>query len=256
MKEKRLDIFLVENGFCLTRSAAQNLIKLGQVLVNGNPVTKSSYSIFDNDEVIITKENIYVGRGADKLLSVLNRVDIDFSEKIVGDIGASTGGFTELALSKGAKKVYAIDVGHDQLAQILRDDKRVINREGVNVKFPFELEEKVDIILVDLSFISLTKILENVLDHLNPLGEGLILVKPQFETDKKQKNKKGVVKDSQLYQEVCRSLYGFLEELGYSVLGLYASELKGKKGNQEFFFHICAKSKNLGLKWDELEVQL
>ncbi|MDH5580911.1 MAG: TlyA family RNA methyltransferase [Bdellovibrionales bacterium] len=256
MKEKRLDIFLVEKGLCTSRSAAQNLIKSGQVLVNDKQVSKTSYPISESDNVIITKENIFVGRGADKLISVLNQNILDFTDKIVADVGASTGGFTEVALSKGAKKVYAIDVGHDQLASVLKDDNRVINMEGINVKFPFELEEKIDIILVDLSFISLTKVLENVLAHLGPLGKALVLVKPQFETSKKEKNKKGVVKDSHITKEVIHDLYKYLQEIGFSVLGLYASELKGKKGNQEYFFHICPKEQRVGLKWEEIEVEI
>ncbi len=255
MKEKRLDIYLVEMGLCKTRSAAQNLIKAGEVKVNGELVKKSSLAVSVEDQIQILKEKVYVGRGADKLLSILTKVDIDFNQKIVGDIGASTGGFTQIALDRGASKVYAIDVGTNQLAKELRENQRVENKEGVNVKFPFELEDKLEIILVDLSFISLTKVLKNILVHLHPKGKAVVLIKPQFESSKKEKNKQGVVKDVETQKEVCRSIFDFVLSLDFKVMGIHKCEVKGKKGNQEFFITVTHEEKN-SVSWDQVEGNL
>lgn len=237
MDKKRLDIELLERELVPSRSQARSLIKNGSVLVNKRVETKPGFLVVDSDEVQVTEE-IFVGRGALKLKKALEVFDLDLVGKMAADIGASTGGFTEILLSEGVAKVFAIDVGHDQLAQSLREDKRVVNLEGVNVKYPIELDTAVDIAVIDLSFISLTKVMENIKNILKDDGEVVALIKPQFEVGSDKIGKKGIVTKESYRQEAVENLKKYFKKLGFNILALIDSPIQGKEGNKEFLIHL------------------
>lgn len=242
----RLDQALVQRQLISTRSQAGQLIKEGAVSVNGSPIKKPSFQIREEDEIHIAKENLWVGRGAEKLAGAHADFSLDFKDKIVADMGASTGGFVEYSLYHGAKKVYAVDVGHDQLAQKLRDDSRVINREGTNIKNGVELEELCDLIVVDLSFISLTHVLEPIRACAKENGELVILVKPQFEVGRESLGKKGLVRDQSAVEEALEKIKETLQGLEMELLKVSPCRVKGNKsGNQEYFFYVRNHWRNI-----------
>lgn len=241
MKKWRLDQFLVTSGKTKTRSQGRMLVKKGAVLVNGKIINKAGFEVLETDEIEI-QEEIYVSRGAFKLKAAIEAFGVSFTDVSVADIGASTGGFTEVALNEGASRVFAIDVGHDQLAQSLLNDSRVSNLEGVNIKLPLALEEKVDIAVIDLSFISLTKVMINVKNLLKKQGEVIVLIKPQFEVGKENLGKGGVVKDDKLHQFVVDKVHGHFKDLGFKIKGTIDSPIKGKDGNKEFLSYLTLAS--------------
>ena len=241
MEKKRLDIALVESGLVETRSQAIQLIKDNAVLVNGSPCNKASKKVL-NSEISLSKTIEFVSRGAHKLAGAFHEFSLDFKNLTLADIGASTGGFTDFALQNGAKKVFAIDVGHDQLALKLRGDDRVVNLEGTNIRHGVELEEKVDRVVVDLSYISLRLVLKPILELLREDGDGVFLIKPQFEVGKDGVGKGGIVKNIELRRETLLSLFDFFNE-HCSVKSAIRSPLEGKSGNIEYLFYI-EKGKN------------
>ena len=196
METKRLDKIVAEKA-AVSREYAKNLINTGCVSLSDRVLTKPG-AMFDDDEDIIVAaaEMKYVGRGGYKLEAALDHFNIDVAGLVCGDIGASTGGFTDCMLQRGASKVYAIDAGTAQLVQKLRDDARVVSMENTNVRNLFELPEKLDFITIDVSFISVTKIIENVSALIRDGGKVVCLIKPQFEVGRKNLNKKGIVKDN------------------------------------------------------------
>lgn len=230
---ERLDKALVDRGILKTRSQASMLIKQGDVLVNGEKVLKASKLIIDTDELEVKTRNLYVGRGAFKLLHAIKEFDLDFSEKIIADCGASTGGFTQVALEYGAKKVYAIDVGHDQLDETLRNHSRVENIEGVNLKNDFSLPEKVDFCVIDLSFISITMTYPTIAKLLKPSGRSIILIKPQFEAGKERLGKNGIVRSEHL-EEIVSEVKNWFKDNNYNISKFIESPISGKEGNKEF----------------------
>lgn len=235
---KRLDHFLVEKEMAPSRSQAQQFIKEGLVLVNQEIILKAGHKVKNDDEVLLKKENVWVGRGAEKLIGAHQDFDFDFKDKVVADLGASTGGFTEYALFQGAKKVYAVDVGHDQLALKLREDSRVVNLEGVNIKDGLFFEEACDLVIVDLSFISLKLVFDSILSCLCEGGEYVILVKPQFEVGRTGLGKKGLVKNKEEAERVLVDLKEELTKRNAPVLKVTPSRVLGNKsGNQEYFFY-------------------
>lgn len=236
MKE-RLDSLLVTKNLVKTRSQAQQLIKEGVVKVNGEVITKSSFKASVDDELLVEKEHQWVGRGADKLAGAFEDFNFSFEGKVVGDMGASTGGFVEFALLHGAKKVFAVDVGHDQLAEVLRQDPRVINKEGTNIKEGLSLEELCDLLVVDLSFISLTLVLEPMISTLKNGGEMVVLVKPQFEVGKSGLGKNGIVKDKKITLAALERIYDEFIKNNCKVVAVAPCRVIGKTGNQEYFFH-------------------
>lgn len=238
----RLDKRLVEMGLASTRSQAQGLIKEGVVLVSGAICTKPSQKVSD-EEIAITKEEIFVSRGAHKVEGALKDFDIDVKDMLVADVGASTGGFTNYVLSRGAKKVYAIDVGHDQLAISLRNDERVVNMEGVNIRKLDGLDELCDLAVVDLSFISLKLCLVSIFKTIHEKGKVVALIKPQFEVGKENLGKNGIVKDISIIKSMLDSLLNWCLEQGFYVHDFCLSPIKGKTGNQEFFF-LLDRDKN------------
>lgn len=235
MKKQRLDVALVERNLVETRSKAQSLIMARRVLVNGAFVDKAGATVSNDDDVRVAElEHPWVGRGGMKLAHALEQFGIDVEGKVCADIGASTGGFTDVMLKKGARKVYAIDVGYGQLDVSLRNDPRVVNREKVNARYlqGDEFEERIEVVSIDVSFISLKLILPTVARFLD--GVLVALIKPQFEVGKADVGKGGIVRDEAKRREVVDSVVAFARELGYDVKGVIESPVKGAEGNVEF----------------------
>lgn len=235
--KQRLDVALVERGLIPTRAKAQSLVMARRILVNGRHVDKPGAQVAEDDELAIEAlEHPWVGRGGMKLAGALETFAIDVSGLVCADIGASTGGFTDVLLKRGATKVYAIDVGYGQLDQSLRDDPRVINREKVNARYlePSDFEDSIDLVSIDVSFISLKLILPAVRTFLRPGGTLVALIKPQFEVGRQDVGKGGIVRDDAKRQAAVDAVVAFAKELGFSVDGLIESPIKGAEGNVEY----------------------
>ena len=237
VKKERLDVLLVEQGFFNSRENAKRHIMAGIILVDNMPVDKPGTKVYIDSELRIKGKTMpYVGRGGYKLEKALESFNIDLNNSVMMDIGASTGGFTDCALQKGAKKVFAVDVGTNQLDWKLRSDCRVVNMEKTNIK-EVTLErigEKVDFISTDISFISVLKIIPAVNLILKDDGNLVILIKPQFEAGKEKVQKGGIVKDSQVHRDVILKVLEKFEESGLYTWGLTYSPIKGGSGNIEF----------------------
>ncbi len=244
MKEKnktRLDSLLVEKNLALSGNQARALIMSGRVTVNGKKVEKPGTAVRRDSEVTVEHDpRRFVSRGGLKLEKAITEFDIDIREKIALDIGASTGGFTDCLLHFGASRVYAFDVGHGQIDWKLRNDKRVIVREKINCRYlrAEDVEEKVDIVTVDVSFISLTMIIEPAVSVLADNATLIALIKPQFEVGRKDVGAKGIVRNEDKLKEVNNKIMLYLSELGFKVKGLIESPIKGSGGNREFL--VCA----------------
>ncbi|MCJ2164944.1 MULTISPECIES: TlyA family RNA methyltransferase [unclassified Pseudodesulfovibrio] len=243
-KKQRADQLLASLGLVDSREKAKRLIMAGTVhyMDRGQktPVTKPGHQFFPDTEFVVPDDTRFVSRGAYKLLTAIEEFSIDFTGKIALDAGASTGGFTDCMLQHGAVRVYAVDVGYGQLHEKLRQDDRVVNLERTNVRHaePGLLPEKVDIIVADVSFISLTKILPTCMQFLKDTGELVVLIKPQFEVGPGQTDK-GVVRDEVLRQETVEMVTGFCEqELGLTIKGVVPSKILGPKGNQEYMAYM------------------
>ncbi len=237
MSKDRADKVLVEAGLAPTRSQASLLIDEGVVYYQNQKVEKASQNV-SAEGLEVRKEVLYVSRGAHKIEHALLRFNVDVKDKVIADVGASTGGFTDYVLRLGAKKVYCLDVGHDQLAQSLRSDPRVENHEGVNIKFPFKLGELVDIAVVDLSFISLKLVLKNILDLVKPNGVIVALVKPQFEVGRDGLDKNGIVKSEGHRLVMLSELKEWCKKEKMPVITQCESPILGKSGNKEYFFYF------------------
>ena len=235
----RLDIYLFKNRFAPSRAKAQEIIKKGLVLINGKVITKPSFELLCNENITITEYRQYVSRGAYKLLRAIDVFDIDFKGKTVLDCGASTGGFSEVALENGAKKVYAVDVGSGELSEKLCKDRRVINLENTDVRrLTKEMVGDSDIVVSDISFISLRHILPKLKELLGKI-EMVILFKPQFECGKDiAKRYKGVIKNSAIHKSLLKDFIEYLAGLEFKVSGLTYSSIQGKNGNIEYLFHL------------------
>ena len=230
---KRLDCVLVETGAAQSRERAKELIKAGHVAVNGQICAKPSTLISAGDETAVTGGTLeYVGRGGLKLAYALERFGISVDGLVCLDVGASTGGFTDCMLKNGAKKVYALDVGHSQLAEKLRADSRVINMEKTDIRGINSFDD-VEFVGADVSFISLKLVLPSIFEAFGG-GTAVVLVKPQFETGRKFLNKKGIVKDGEAARQTLEEITEFAETLGFTVAGSCESPLKGGSGNTEF----------------------
>lgn len=239
MKKQRIDKLLLEQGFAHSRTKAQAMIMAGVVLVNEKRVEKPSETFSADDKIRIkgkSHEIKYVGRGGLKLEKALKDFQICSSEYVCLDIGSSTGGFTDCLLQNGAKKVYAIDVGTNQIAWKIRNDDRVVVRENTNARYIKEedFDEKFDLIVMDVSFISVTKILPSLISLLNENGKIITLIKPQFEVGRGEVGKGGIVKDSHKHKEVINKINNFAESIGLKVSGLIDSPILGAEGNKEF----------------------
>ncbi len=241
MKKQRLDVAVVERGLVDTRSKAQSLIMARRVLVNGQFVDKAGANVTEEDEIAIAElEHPWVGRGGMKLAHALKAFAINVDGKVCADIGASTGGFTDVMLKSGAAKVYAIDVGYGQLDVSLRNDSRVINREKVNARFltAENFEEVIEFVSIDVSFIPLKLILPAVATFLR--GEMVALIKPQFEVGKHEVGKGGIVRDEAKRQSAIDGVVAVAKELGFEVKGVIESPVKGAEGNVEFLMHAVS----------------
>lgn len=244
MKQKqRLDTLLCERGLAESRAKAQALIMAGEVFVSGQKSDKPGAAV-DSDAPIEIRGSVcpYVSRGGLKLEKALREFSVDPTGFVCSDSGASTGGFTDCLLQKGAKKVYAIDVGYGQLAWKLRGDPRVVCMERTNIRnvTPAQVEP-LDLSVVDVSFISLRLVLPVIHRLLKPEGEALCLIKPQFEAGKGKVGKKGVVRDPAIHREVLESFLATAAELGFTVRHLTFSPVKGPEGNIEFLGHLSKK---------------
>ena len=240
-KKERLDVLLVERGLAASRERAKSCIMAGLAVVDGKKIDKCGALVPQTAEIILLGDNIgYVSRGGLKLAKALTYFSIDLSGKIMADVGASTGGFTDCALKNGAGKVFAIDVGYGQLAWSLRTDERVINMERTNIR-QVNLERLgvlVDFAAIDVAFISLEKVLPVVKEILTPAGEIVALIKPQFEAGREKIGKKGVVKDPSIHKEVILKILDCAKSLLLYPAGICYSPIKGPEGNIEYLLHI------------------
>lgn len=244
MKE-RLDVILVKRGYAASREKAKAMIRAGNVYVDGRQTDKTCKAGAFLEEELVSLEVRgdllpYVSRGGLKLEKALERWAIDLNGKICMDIGASTGGFTDCMLQNGAAKVYAVDVGRGQLAEKLRNDKRVVCMEQTNFRYmtPEDLGEKPDFAGADVSFISLTKILMTAGALLQTGGELVCLVKPQFEAGREKVGKRGVVRDIRTHRQVLSKLVDYADRIGFAVLGLEYSPIRGQEGNLEYLLYL------------------
>ena len=241
--KKRLDLILVEREFFETREKAKREIMAGNVIVNEQVVIKAGTMFKDNDELNIrVKDKFkYVSRGGLKLEKAIKAWDLDFSDKLVLDIGASTGGFTDCALQNGARRVYSVDVGKNQLDWKLRNDEKVVSLEEMHIKDLKEEDienKKVDFIVIDVSFISLTKVIPYFKKFLAQSGKIVMLVKPQFEVGREKIGRNGVVENEEYHNEAIKKIISFSKEEGYELIGVEDSPIKGAKGNKEFLMLI------------------
>jgi len=241
MAKQRLDQLLVQRGLCDSREQAKRLILADQVVVEGVPKPKPGQNVAEDIEIRLKERPKYVGRGGLKLEGALKEFEIPVEGKVGIDIGASTGGFTDCLLQAGAAKVYAFDVGTNQLVYKLREDPRVVSREKFNCRHlsPEDVEELADIIVMDVSFISLTKILPAAFSVLQEEGDLVCLIKPQFELEREQIGKGGIVRDESLHQEAVDKIQKFATlELNKSWQAVVPSPIEGTDGNREFLAWI------------------
>jgi 23S rRNA (cytidine1920-2'-O)/16S rRNA (cytidine1409-2'-O)-methyltransferase len=243
-KKLRLDQLLVGRGLFPSREQARRAILAGEISVATRVVDKPSELLAEQTAIDVKPARKYVGRGALKLESALEHFDVDVNGKTALDIGASTGGFTDCMLQRGAEKVYAVDVGYGQLDWKLRNDPRVVVLEKTNARFLTrdQVQELVDLCVIDVSFISLTLILPNAVALLKPDGIILALIKPQFELQRSEVGKGGIVRDPLLHQKAQDKIVAFVNDLGHIVAGIAPSAIKGADGNQEFFACIRKRS--------------
>jgi 23S rRNA (cytidine1920-2'-O)/16S rRNA (cytidine1409-2'-O)-methyltransferase len=233
--KRRIDRLLVELGLAPSREKAQALIMAGQVLIEDRPITKSGSLVPPDAPIFLRAHLPYVSRGGIKLAHALSHFGLKVQGKAALDVGASTGGFTDCLLKHGARRVYALDVGYGQLALELRQDPRVVALERVNARYPFTLPEAVDLATVDVSFISLTKVIPSVAAHLKAGVPLLALVKPQFEAEREEVQRGGVVRDPRVHGRVLGRVILWAIAGRWRLRGLTPSPLLGDKGNREFF---------------------
>ncbi|MFC1517227.1 TlyA family RNA methyltransferase [Candidatus Margulisiibacteriota bacterium] len=240
-KKARLDVLLTEKGLAESRNKAQALIMSGNVLVNEKKIDKPGTSVpIDGIIRILGDNNPYVSRGGLKLEGALKEFKYDPKDKVVLDVGASTGGFTDCLLQKGAKHVIALDVGHNQIDYKLRKDPRVTVIEKYNARDlkPEDLKSTPDLVVMDVSFISITKILPALKNILSSGADIISLVKPQFEAGKEQVEKGGLINDPLVQQQVLGDITKAAADLGFTILDTCTSPITGKDGNKEFFIHL------------------
>src|SRR5262245_45606949 len=243
-KKVRLDQLLVGRGLFPSREQARRAILAGDISVATRVVDKPSELLDEQTAIAVKPIRKYVGRGALKLESAIDHFHIDLEGKTALDIGASTGGFTDCMLQRGVKKVYAVDVGYGQLDWKLRNDPRVIVLEKLNARFltSDQIQELADVCVIDVSFISLTLILPNAIALLKPDGVILALIKPQFELQRSDVGKGGIVRDPCLHQKAQDKIVSFVNDLEHVVAGIAPAAIKGADGNQEFFACIRKRS--------------
>ncbi|RJR15892.1 MAG: TlyA family RNA methyltransferase [Nitrospiraceae bacterium] len=240
LKKSRLDIILVEKGLVESRERAKALILEGSVLVNGIVVDKAGALVRLDDEMTVVNKMPYVSRGGLKLEHAIREFNIDVKGKTAMDVGASTGGFTDCLLQNGVRKVFAIDVGYGQFSWILRTDERVVLFEKTNIRYLDNdlIYDEIDIAVIDVSFISLLKVIPNVLGFLGHSGVIVALIKPQFEAGRKDVGKGGVVKSEDKRLEIIQNIKNETAKMGLDILGVTPSPIKGPKGNVEYLLYL------------------
>jgi len=238
----RLDQLVVQQKLFPSREQAQRAIMAGDVFVNEQLVDRPAKMVDCDARLEIKEKFPYVSRGALKLKAAVDYFKIDFSGKIIADIGASTGGFTDLVLSLGAQKVYALDVGHGQLAEKLRQDPRVVVMEKTNIRYVKSLPEPIDIFTIDVSFISLKLVLPVIKEIAGRDGistKVIALIKPQFEATRAEVSQgKGVIRDPKIHERIVKDIEEFAKKLGFKILGTLPSPILGPKGNKEFLIYL------------------
>ena len=240
MKE-RLDVLLVNRGLAASREKAKAVIMAGIVYVDGQKEDKAGATFVDTVNIEVRGNTLkYVSRGGLKLEKAMSHFGLSLEGKVCMDVGASTGGFTDCMLQNGAVKVYSIDVGHGQLDWKLRNDPRVVCMERTNIRYvtPEDIGEPASFVSIDVSFISLTKVLTPVRELLAENGEIVCLIKPQFEAGREKVGKKGVVRDPKVHLEVIRAVMDFASSIGFEILHLEFSPIKGPEGNIEYLLHL------------------
>ena len=243
MKE-RLDVLLVKRGLAVSREKAKAVIMAGNVYVENQKEDKAGTMFQDTVNIEVRGSTLkYVSRGGLKLEKAMTHFGVTLKDKVCMDVGSSTGGFTACMLQNGAVKVFAIDVGHGQLDWKLRNDERVVCMEQTNIRYvvPEDLGEAADFSSIDVSFISLTKVLLPVYDLLKEDGEVVCLIKPQFEAGREKVGKKGVVRDPEVHKEVIEKVISYGQSIGYAALHLEYSPIKGPEGNIEYLLHLKKK---------------
>ena len=247
--KKRLDILLIERELAETRHRAQALILAGDVRVDAQVISKAGALVAEDAAIAIRAPLKYVSRGGFKLEGALDAFALDARDKTYADIGASTGGFTDCLLQRGAARVYAIDVGYGQLAWKLRNDPRVVVMDRVNIRYLDALAEPIDLAVIDVSFISLTLVLPVAKRLLQPRGNVVALVKPQFEAGRAQVGKGGIVRDARVHRAVLEKIAQYAIANDWRVRGVCRSPITGADGNVEFFIHLSADraSENVGI---------
>lgn len=237
MAKERLDVLLHRRALCASREQAKRLILAGEVSVSGEPVTKPGTLVAEDAEIIVREPPRYVSRGGFKLEGALQHFHVDVTGCTCMDIGSSTGGFTDCLLQHGAVKIHALDVGTNQLVWKLRSDPRVHCQENFNVRHmkPEHIGENVDVIVADVSFISLTLVLPPAIDLLKPGGNAIVLVKPQFELSREEVGRGGIVREPELHEKACRKIEDFVRSRSdLKWMGLMDSPITGTDGNREF----------------------
>ena len=243
MKE-RLDVLLVSQGLAASREKAKAIIMSGNVLVNGQREDKAGTMIDVKAEITVKGGQLkYVSRGGLKLEKAMSHFDLTLEGRVCMDVGASTGGFTDCMLQNGAVKVYSVDVGHGQLDWKLRNDPRVVCMEKTNIRYvtPEQIEEPAAFVSIDVSFISLTKVLPPVRELMTEDGEIVCLIKPQFEAGREKVGKKGVVRDPKVHEEVIETVIDFAATVGLESRELEFSPIKGPEGNIEYLLHLLKR---------------
>ena len=229
---------MAERGMVESRSKAQALIMAGEVVVAGLPAVKPGTLVPEDAAVTLLKQPPFVSRGGIKLEHALEQFQLDVSSLVIADIGASTGGFTDCLLKRGALRVYAIDVGSGQLDYRLRKEPRVVVMERMNARYPISLPEKVDLVTIDVSFISVQKIIPSVTGLLKDNGHIIVLIKPQFEAKREEVGKGGIIKAPAVHARVLGRFIAWMVHHSFRLHGLVASPIQGASGNREFFVHL------------------
>ncbi|HOO74424.1 MAG: TlyA family RNA methyltransferase [Thermotogae bacterium] len=232
----RIDLYLTENNFVSSRTQARNILKDGFVKVNGKTVNKTSYKVSDKDNIEITNVMKYVSRGAYKLLKAIDVFGINPKNKVCCDIGSSTGGFCQVLLEHSPEKIYAVDVGTNQMSEVIKNNNKIILMENTNAR-DLILPEKIDIFTCDVSFISVEKIISCFTSNTDENSELMILFKPQFQVGKENIGRNGIVKDKNIHYEYIIKTVDFFEKYGFFIRGFNISPVKGGDGNTEYLMY-------------------
>lgn len=253
--KERLDVLIVEKGLAESREKAKSYIMAGNVYVEGIREDKPGLKIKRSQSIEVREKMKYVSRGGLKLEKALTTFQIDLKERVCMDVGASTGGFTDCMLQNGASKVYAIDVGYGQFAWKLRQDERVVCMEKTNIRYvsSTQLQDKIQFCSIDVSFISLTKVLTPILALLEDQAEIVALIKPQFEAGREQVEKHGVVRNPKVHESVIQTIWNFVKSLNLTIKALDFSPIKGPEGNIEYLIYLLKGENEESLNESEIQ---